>query len=285
MILFKKAHDLRNYLEGQQSAGFELSFVPTMGALHAGHLELIEAAKKTRTRVICSIFVNPTQFNDPGDFQKYPLSVEKDIYMLEKKGTDILFLPALEEIYPQGTRQLEQYDLGYLDTILEARFRPGHFQGVCQVMSRLLRIVNPDHLLMGQKDYQQGLVVKTLLQLMQSKTRLRLCPTVREPDGLAMSSRNTRLNPTERKRAPAIFQALEFLKKNLRPGNLNALLEQATGLLIKSDFRIDYVEIADLLTLQGVRHWDGKQRLIALAAAFQNEIRLIDNLTLDDEPN
>jgi pantoate--beta-alanine ligase len=285
MILFKKANDLYNHLGKEKSAGRKLGFVPTMGALHLGHMALVEAAQEQGDLVICSIFVNPTQFNDPEDFQKYPLSIEKDIYQLERKRTDILFLPGLGEIYPDGTARLEQYDLGYLDSVLEGRFRPRHFQGVCQVMKRLLSIVEADHLFMGQKDYQQGMVIKTLLELMGSETELRLCPTVREPDGLAMSSRNARLNPAERKKSSALFQALGYLKKNLQPGNLSALIDQASDFLAKNDFRIDYVEIADLQSLELVRQWNGQQKLVALIAAFQDEIRLIDNLLLNDEPN
>jgi pantoate--beta-alanine ligase len=285
MILFKKASDLRKHLEKQRATGNKLGFVPTMGALHAGHLALIEAAKKEEELVICSIFVNPTQFNDPGDFQKYPLSVEKDIQMLEKKGTDFLFLPDIDEVYPDGVSHLEHYNLGYLDNILEGRFRPGHFQGVCQVMYRLLKIVEPDRLFMGQKDYQQGMVVRELLEIMGSATELRLCPTEREPDGLAMSSRNTRLNSSERKNAIAIYHALGYLKKNLQPGNLSALVDQASDFLIKNEFKIDYVEIADLNSLELVRQWNGQQNLVALVAAFQDEIRLIDNMVIYDEPN
>lgn len=285
MILYKKAADLQHYLRKQKSAGQGLGFIPTMGALHQGHLSLIEAAKMHHGRVVCSIFVNPTQFNDPGDFQKYPLSIEKDICLLEKKGTDVLFLPEIEEIYTEGTANLEQYPLGYLDTILEGKFRPGHFQGVCQVMRRLLLLAEPDRLYMGQKDYQQGMVVRILLQLMGSKTELFLCPTEREPDGLAMSSRNMRLDPSQRKKALAIFDALAYLKKNLQPGNLSLLIQQASGILIKNDFKIDYVAIADQYSLEPIEEWNGKQKIVALVAAFQDQIRLIDNLVLNDEPN
>jgi pantoate--beta-alanine ligase len=285
MILYKKAGQLIDYIRQQQSNGLKISLVPTMGALHAGHISLIEAAKKEAGLTICSIFVNPTQFNDPRDFQKYPVTIEQDIYLLEKNGTDILFLPDLKEMYPDGTSALEQYDLGYLETIMEGRFRPGHFQGVCQVMYRLLRLTGPDHLFMGQKDYQQCMVVNRLLQLMGLKTILHTCPTQREADGLAMSSRNRRLNGTARKKAVAIYEALSYLKNNLRPGNLSALIAEAGNILLKNDFRIDYVETADAATLEPVNQWDGKQKLVALAAAFQDEVRLIDNMVLTDKLN
>jgi pantoate--beta-alanine ligase len=284
MVLFKKAGDLRQYLVRKKLSGSKLGFVPTMGALHPGHMALIDEAKKHSKLVLCSIFVNPTQFNDPGDYQNYPLSIETDIYQLEKRGTDILFLPSVTEIYPGGTSNLENYDLGYLDKILEGRYRPGHFQGVCQVMSRLLGTIDPDYLFMGQKDFQQGLVVRRLMNLIGSQAELRLCQTVREPDGLAMSSRNSRLGGEERKKAIALIESLRFLKMNLQRGNLSALVQEAESILTQSDFRVDYVEIADLRTLEPILHWDGKQKPVALAAAFQNQVRLIDNLVLADEP-
>ena len=159
MILFKKAADLRKWLDGQQAEGRKTGFVPTMGALHEGHIQLVKTCLAEQNNCVCSIFVNPSQFNDPKDFEKYPVSTEKDIEMLDRAGTDVLFLPSVEEIYPEGDKGLETYDLGSLETILEGRYRPGHFQGVCQVMSRLLRIVRPDDLYMGQKDFQQCLVV------------------------------------------------------------------------------------------------------------------------------
>jgi len=281
MILFKKANELTDYLSRQRSAGRKIGFVPTMGALHQGHLSLIERSGENKNLTVCSIFINPTQFNDPKDFQKYPITIEQDIYLLEKKGTDILFLPSDEEIYPNGTINMQHYDLGNMETILEGQYRPGHFQGVCQVMHRLLLIVEPDHLYMGQKDYQQCMVVKKLLQVTQAGIIFHTCPTVREPDGLAMSSRNTRLNETERKNATTIYETLLYLKKNLTPGDLSALLKHATFKLEEKGFKVDYVEVADAETLGFVHHWNGQQKLVALIAAFLHEVRLIDNMALN----
>ena len=280
MILFKKAGELSNYIRKKQSAGLQVGFVPTMGALHEGHLSLIQASKQDAGLSICSIFVNPTQFNDPKDFQQYPVTIEKDIYMLEKNGADLLFLPSVEEIYPNGTTNIETYPLGYLETVLEGKYRPGHFQGVCQVMHRLLNIVKPDHLFMGQKDYQQCMVIKKLISLMQSKIIFHACATVRETDGLAMSSRNRRLNESERKKALGIYEALTYLKKNLSKGNLSDLIAQAHNILTDQHFKIDYVEIADADSLELIHEWNGKQKLVALIAAFQDEVRLIDNMIL-----
>jgi pantoate--beta-alanine ligase len=208
MIIFKYASQLAGYLQQQKTAGKVIGFVPTMGALHNGHIALVDQSKKEASLTICSIFVNPTQFNNPNDYQLYPNTIEADIAKLEAAGCDVLFLPAIAEMYPRGTAGLEQYDLGYLETLLEGKYRPGHFQGVCQVMFRLLTMVQPDKLFMGQKDYQQCMVVNRLLQLMQSGTRLITCPTLREPDGLAMSSRNMRLTAEDRQKATTIYKCL-----------------------------------------------------------------------------
>lgn len=286
MILFKKAADLRNYLDSQQENGNTIGFVPTMGALHDGHISLIRASKKETDVTVCSIFINPAQFNDSKDFEKYPVTLEEDIYHLESTGCDVLFLPSVNEIYPGGYTKYatgKYYELGYLETILEGKYRPGHFQGVCLVVDRLLQIVKPKRLYLGQKDYQQCMVIKRLIELtgLNYSIRLVICPTQREADGLAMSSRNMRLNKSERETAVAIYQALLILQNELHEGDLNTLKQKAVRSLEQKGFRVDYVEIADALTLQPADRWDGQQRLVALAAAFINEVRLIDNLPLN----
>ena len=282
MIIFKRTNDLTNWLKKETESGKTIGFVPTMGALHAGHISLITISKKAADLTVCSIFVNPTQFNDPKDFQKYPVTLEKDIALLEGAGADILYLPTVSELYPDGTARLERYELGSLETLLEGKYRPGHFQGVCQVMSRLLSIVQPDHLFMGQKDYQQCMVIKWLINYMKLKTVFHACPTVREHDGLAMSSRNLRLNEEQRKKAVAIFESLNYIKRNLNPGNLSDLLEKARTNLKSKGFKIDYLDIANADNLEKVSVWNGKQKLVALAAAFLDEIRLIDNMLLNE---
>jgi pantoate--beta-alanine ligase len=278
MIIFKQADALARYLEQQQSMQQKTGFIPTMGALHQGHLDLVKEAQKHTAITVCSVFVNPTQFNDPNDYKKYPNTLDKDIYQLESTGTDILFLPSVDEMYPHGIHQLEHYDLGYLETILEGQYRPGHFQGVCQVMSRLLQMVRPDELFMGQKDYQQCMVVQWLLKHLQMSTRLIAVPTIRETDGLAMSSRNMRLPETDRKKAPAIYQALEHIRRQITAGPLSPLVQEAKNLLEKEGFKVDYVTIADANSLSPTDTWDGKQQLVALVAAFLGEVRLIDNM-------
>ena len=280
MNLFKKTGHLQGYLQEARKQGSSTGLVPTMGALHAGHLSLINQSKQQNSLTIASIFVNPAQFNDKKDFEKYPVTIEKDIELLAAAGCDALFWPTVEEIYPNGYTAPVHYELGYLETVLEGKYRPGHFQGVCRVMNRLLDIIQPDNLYMGQKDYQQCMVVSRLLNIMQSPAVLHTCATLREPDGLAMSSRNTRLNERERKNAVAIFAALQFIKENIQPGNVSAVIEQSRRMLEEKEFRIDYVAIADAETLEPVMNWDGRQKLSALVAAFQHEVRLIDNMLL-----
>lgn len=283
MILFKHANDLVLYLDKQRKSGLTIGFVPTMGALHEGHLSLVKQALATADIAVVSIFVNPTQFNDPADFEKYPISTEQDIQLLEQAGTHILFLPSVSEVYPQGTARVNHYAIGRLETLLEGAFRPGHFQGVCQVVERLLRVVEPDILVMGQKDYQQCMVINRLLQLMgwQQRTRLLLGTTLREPDGLAMSSRNRRLNTDERLQATAIYELLSSINKEIRPGSLLALKQHSSAWLVNKGFRVDYVEIASAADLSPIEDWDGETPLVALVAAFLNQVRLIDNMLLD----
>ena len=283
MILFKKADDLRNYLDTQCKKGRKQAFVPTMGALHMGHISLVETAKNNADEVISSIFVNPTQFNDPGDFKKYPVTIETDIDMLEKAGCDVLFIPSVDEVYPEGISNQPVYDLGRLETLLEGKFRPGHFQGVCWVVQRLLEIVQPAQLYLGQKDYQQCMVIRRLIELMNKKDQIELviCPTLREPSGLAMSSRNMRLDDTERKKAVTIYQCLAYIKDHIVKGETGPLEIAALSLLDGEGFRVDYVEIADAGNLEPIEEWDGKRKIVALIAAFLGDVRLIDNMVLN----
>lgn len=279
MIIFKHAKELSNFFHLQKVKN-KIGFVPTMGALHDGHIFLIEQAKKKSNIVICSIFVNPTQFNDVNDYKKYPVSLEEDIKLLEFTGTDILFLPGIDEIYPTGTTELEIYDIGFLETILEGKFRPGHFQGVCQVVSRLIKIIQPDEMFMGQKDLQQCLVIKRLLNMTDPSVHLVICPTVREPSGLAMSSRNKRLNEGQKSSAIAIHRALLYIKNSISPGQLDQIKNNAAFILAQNNFKIDYVELVDAETFEIVSTWNGKQKLAVLIAAFLGDVRLIDNMLL-----
>lgn len=280
MILFKQASALEAHLDKLRRQGESIGFVPTMGALHAGHLSLLKAAGKENGTVVCSIFVNPTQFNDPSDFEKYPVTIEKDTELLHQAGCSILFLPSVEEIYPNGTNHLPKYDIGFLETLLEGAYRPGHFQGVCQVMHRLLDIVSADNLYMGQKDYQQCMVIQRLLDRTGISTRLHTCPTLREPDGLAMSSRNTRLSADARQTALQLSRELRRIVEEIKPGDCSSLRNRAKQNLEASGFTVDYVSIADAETLQPVSNWDGNRPLVTLVAAFIGGVRLIDNMLI-----
>lgn len=280
MIVFKKAPDMNLFLQKAGAKQQKTGFVPTMGALHPGHISLVETAKQRGHLVICSIFVNPTQFNDAKDFQNYPITIESDIDQLEKAGCDVLFLPSVSEMYPNGLTSKTHYELGYLETVLEGKYRPGHFQGVCQVVHRLLGIIPADFLYLGQKDFQQCMVIKKMIGLQGLKTTIVICPTLREPDGLAMSSRNMRLDEKARTRAVEISSTLNYIKTSLHPGDLSILKSNAIKKLNDAGFKTDYVEIADAETLALKDHWDGKTKLVALCAAFLGDVRLIDNMLL-----
>lgn len=280
MIIFKQPADIHSFLLKESSEKIQTGFVPTMGALHYGHIGLIQKASQENDLVVCSIFVNPTQFNDLKDFEKYPATIEKDILALEKAGCDLLFLPSVDAMYPAGIKPVVNYKLGFLETILEGKFRPGHFQGVCQVVNRLLEIVVPSKLYLGQKDFQQCMVIKKMIADFHMNIETVVCATKRESDGLAMSSRNTRLNEEERKTAPAIFESLQFIQRKLTEGPVDELKEVVKTTLAKKGFKVDYVEIALADKLEIIHNWDGQTRIVALIAAFLNDVRLIDNLLL-----
>lgn len=280
MIIFKRFDDLQNYLDNNRTNRVQVGFVPTMGALHPGHISLMEASRAIAGITVCSLFVNPNQFNDPVDYEKYPVDTEKDIEMLEKAGTDILFLPSVEEIYPPGTVP-EKFNIGYLETILEGRYRQGHYQGVCQVMSRLLKGIGPDHLFMGQKDFQQCLVVKELITQLPLSVKLHTVPTFREPDGLAMSSRNSRLSPQQRKNAAAIYRVLLYIRDQLSKGDPSPVLSTAQEMLEAAGFKTDYIATAKARDLRPLVLWNEKEKAVALIAAFQGDVRLIDNMLLN----
>lgn len=279
MILIKDIKTLKKHLSFYKNTGKTIGFVPTMGALHDGHISLVEKAISENDVFVCSIFVNPTQFNNAADFKKYPITLEADIVKLEKAGCGILFIPTVEEMYPNIEKNLH-YKLGNIETILEGKYRPGHFQGVCMIVDKLLEAVSPTVLYLGRKDYQQCLVIGKMMEIEKYKIILSICDTVREKDGLAMSSRNMRLNKIERKQALSIIESLTFIQNNIKKGNIEAVKKEATDFLKNKGYKVDYVEIADAETLEAQSKWDGKKKLVALVAAYLNEVRLIDNIIL-----
>jgi pantoate--beta-alanine ligase len=280
MIVFEKAMALQTYLDAQGATGKPIGFVPTMGALHEGHVSLLQASNRAEQFTVASIFVNPTQFNDAKDFERYPKTLDQDLGLLKANGCNALFLPSVDEIYPGGAVS-KHYEIGPIEKLLEGAFRPGHFQGVCTVVDRLLEIVEPDKLFMGQKDYQQCMVISRLLELTgRTKTELVICPTLRETDGLAMSSRNLRLNKGERAKAVTISKVLQYIKKHVAVSGLREVQQAAEKMLADEGFRADYVSIADARTLRPLVNWQ-EEKMVALIAAFLGEVRLIDNLVLN----
>ncbi len=279
MLVFKKAIALQNHLKRVLPAGAAIGFVPTMGALHEGHLSLLTAAKNDTGFSVCSIFINPAQFNNPTDYARYPVQTASDIDKLERAGCDVLFLPPAAEMYSQ-TYTPPHYHLGVVETVLEGAFRPGHFQGVCQAVDRLLAVVSPTDLYMGQKDYQQCLVVKRLLQLTGRKAlRFHMAPTQREKSGLAMSSRNLRLSGAEKETAAALFQTLQHIRQNFASTPRQLLEKEGMDFLKSCGFTPDYVAIANAATLAAPN--SASEPLVALVAATLAGVRLIDNLILN----
>ena len=256
-----------------------------MGALHAGHLALMARARQENDLAVASIFVNPLQFNDPADLARYPRTPTADQALLQAAGVDALLMPTAQDVYPEG-EPLPFFDLAPLDGLLEGAHRPGHFQGVAQVVARLLAFTLPTRLYMGLKDYQQCRVVARMLtqlhgQLPGPPPELVLCPTLRDPDGLAMSSRNVLLTATERELAPAIHQTLlevQRLAGNMPPAALGNWAAQQLGQV--PGFAVDYVELCNAQTLQPATHWNAAAPNVVLAAVRVGKVRLIDNLVL-----
>lgn len=280
MLLFKKVKDLQSYLQLQKEKDNSIGFVPTMGALHEGHLSLFEKCLQTSDISVGSIFVNPTQFNDPADLDKYPRTPGRDIEMLADVGCHVLFMPPVEEVYPKDHKMPEPLDFGYLDQPMEGAHRPGHFQGMAQVVRRLLEIVQPDHLFMGQKDYQQFAIVKEMFRQLQSKTDLIMCPIVRENDGLAMSSRNMRLTNEGRSLSPNIFRALNVAKEKIHSHFPRDIEKEAIKMLSIPGLVPEYFEIVDGFTLRPVELFEEVDVAVACAAVKVGAIRLIDNIVL-----
>ncbi|WP_276133558.1 pantoate--beta-alanine ligase [Polluticoccus soli] len=284
MVIFKKISDLQDYLlKLRATDSRRVGFVPTMGALHAGHISLIGRSKANNDIAVASIFVNPTQFNDRSDFDKYPSSVDMDITMLVEAGCDVLLLPSEQEVYPEGDQKMQSYGFGYLDNILEGAQRPGHFKGVGQVVARLLDIVNPDFVYVGQKDYQQCIVIKNLIGLLRKENEITLmvCPTVREADGLAMSSRNRRLTEPQRAIAGLLYQCLVSIQAKQIDSSFKIVQKECLDLLAEKGFTPEYVSLADAGDLSLLEEYDKSKKMVALVAAKLGDVRLIDNLVIN----
>lgn len=281
MITFTSVEAIRITLDQLKESNKTLAFVPTMGALHKGHLSLIDKAKNYADSICASIFVNPTQFNNSDDLAKYPRTLDDDKKMLEKAGCNFLFAPEVKEVYPDGIHHKVKLNLFGMDKVMEGEFRPGHFEGMLQVVKRLLDIIQPQFLIMGQKDYQQFSLVNQMILQLKIPTQLVIAPTIREKDGLAMSSRNRRLSPTMRKKSTVLFKSLNHAKDNLEIINIRTLESHCREFIEEEGMRVEYFEIVDAILLSQVKKFNSKQKVVACVAAWADEVRLIDNMLLN----
>ncbi len=280
MLIFKKVADLQSHIAKQKKAGLSIGFVPTMGALHHGHLSLVQRSKHQTNSTVCSIFVNPTQFNDIKDLEKYPRTTEADIALLSSVDCDILFLPPVEEIYPPGLDTSLDLDFSVMAAVMEGEFRPGHFDGMAQVVNRLLEIVLPDQLFMGQKDFQQMSIVRSMLNQLKKPIKLVSCPIIREENGLAMSSRNRRLSAETKANAGVIFETLGLVKEKVDKMSVEELIAFGLKRLRQDPFEAEYVAICDGFTLQEVKNIEDHDFVVVFTAVWVEKVRLIDNLVL-----
>jgi len=280
MYIFHKTKDLQTFLNKYRKLGKSIGYVPTMGALHQGHISLITASKRDNDITVCSIFVNPTQFNNAEDLIKYPKTIDADILKLELAQCNVLFLPAVTEMYPNGLDAVEHYELGNVEKVLEGEFRPGHFQGVAQIVDRFLTIIQPNHLYMGQKDYQQCAVIAQLLDIKNHKTQLHIASIIREADGLAMSSRNSRLSDTDRQRSNIIYQCLVSIQAQNGIKSFEQARKENWELLERKQIIPEYVSLRNAKTLEELEDYDNTQEMVLLIAAYVGSIRLIDNLVI-----
>jgi len=277
MKVFTTRGALQQHLSQSRGLQKKIGLVPTMGALHQGHLSLIKQAQLSSDEVVCSIFVNPTQFNDPKDLEKYPRKLAADSRMLEDVNCDVLFSPDVKEIY--DTNEQWHLDIGELEYLLEGKFRPGHYQGVTQVVYKLFMLINPDTALFGQKDYQQFLIIRKMTELMNLPVKLVMCPIVREPDGLAMSSRNVHLTDDDRKHALILSKALNWAKDHFARDRITVIRKQAETMAMKEPgVELEYFEIVNADTLKPANKTD--KNIVALVAARVGKTRLIDNVIL-----
>lgn len=271
--------DIQRFVEEKHNLGLKVGFVPTMGALHEGHISLINRAKKENDIVVCSVFVNPIQFNNPADLEKYPRTPEKDITKLEQAGCDAVFMPSVEEMYPNKVE--DHYDFGDIEHVMEGACRPGHFNGVAIVVRKLFEIVNPNKAYFGEKDFQQLAIIKKMVRDLNMNLEIVPCPIVREIDGLAMSSRNVRLNEAERAIAPKIFATLNdaISKKDaLSPSEMKKYTLDKYAEI--KEFDVEYVEITDEINLKSLENWNECDHARIFVALQLGPVRLIDNVRI-----
>lgn len=283
MFIFKRVAHIRDWIEARKREGLRIGFVPTMGALHQGHLSLVTRSNAEANVTIVSIFVNPKQFNDPEDLVKYPRPIEQDLKMLYESGVDMVFLPEVEDIYPPGDTRTIDFDPGSAGEVMEGKFRPGHFTGMAEVVYRLLMITTPDKLFMGQKDFQQFSIIRKLIADFDMPVELMMCQTIREANGLAMSSRNVRLSDEARSKAGTINKILTEAKLSFEKGSsVEQIRSEAFSLWKEQGFDPEYFEVVDGYTLQTIASMNEADQIVACCAVYVEGVRLIDNLIWKD---
>jgi pantoate--beta-alanine ligase len=279
MVILRTVSELKIFLENFRKEGKSVGFVPTMGALHEGHLSLIRKAKMENECTLLSIFVNPTQFNETSDFKTYPRNEEKDIALIESLAIDGVFIPPSNEMYANDKNDLLDFSLEGLDLVMEGRFRKGHFDGVVTIVDKFFSIIKPNVAYFGLKDFQQLAIIRFLASKKHPKIKIAACPIIREFDGLAMSSRNALLNNDERQKATLISRVLKTLKENWRVLPFNELINQARSSFNGTDFTLDYLEISDSETLKPLFDYTERSAVVCVAAKI-GAVRLIDNCEL-----
>ena len=280
-MLITTIKEIQGYLNGKTAQGQSIGFVPTMGALHKGHLALVNRSKMENNLTVCSIFVNPIQFNNQDDLKKYPRTLIHDSKLLKESGCDVIFAPDASEMYPESETPCIDVEFGMLGNVMEGKFRPGHFIGVAIVVKKLFDIVHPARAYFGKKDFQQLAIIRHMVSTLHLPVEIVACETVREADGLAMSSRNMRLTIAERNLAPKIYQVLSKLKGKARKLPVRELKEWAIKKIQEnSELRVEYFEIGDKESLLPLENWRQKERAMAFTAVFLGDVRLIDNIEL-----
>jgi pantoate--beta-alanine ligase len=280
MIVYRTKNDLTGHLHTLKNEGKTIGLVPTMGALHQGHASLVEKANAENDLVVVSIFVNPTQFNDPSDLNQYPRNLDRDLELLRNLETDLVFVPTEREMYPE--EDTRTFELGNLDKVMEGKHRQGHFKGVAQIVSKLFLLVQPDRAYFGQKDFQQLVVIRRLVEILELDIKIVPCPIVREKDGLAKSSRNVRLSKDERKMAPFIYETLIQARKKMETLTPSQLKEWvALQYKKQGKMELEYFEIVEDKELMPLENWNDKVNKVGCIAVHLGGVRLIDNMKFD----
>lgn len=280
MKIIRTLYDMTEFTVRQRDRGASVGFVPTMGALHEGHMSLVEKAVKENAVTVVSVFVNPVQFNNPDDFAKYPRTEEEDFKLLAAAGVDAVFAPTAEEMYPADKENCKEYNLGNVAEVMEGKYRPGHFQGVARVLDILFRLVNPRRAYFGEKDFQQIAVVRNLIKNEGIDVEIVACPIKRASDGLALSSRNSRLDEEQRKLAPEIYATLKYSVEYSRDHSVQAthdtVVERIDAI---PGMRVEYFEIVDARTLSPIDEWEESNWIVGCITVYCGDVRLIDNIT------